>query len=45
MNNQIHKDAQAFRSKKIKEVFSKDKPSEIELEIITKWAEIYGNSI
>jgi len=45
MNKQIHLDAQAFRTKKIKKVFSKEDPSEIEVMIITKWAEVLGGAL
>ena len=33
---------QLFRSEKIEEVFSKEKPSEMEIEILNRWAEMFG---
>ena len=42
---QLHRDAHAFRTMKIKEVFSKDNPTKIELYLVTRFAEIYGDSI
>ena len=35
---QIHKDTQLFRSKKIGEIFSKEKPTELEIEFVNRWA-------
>ena len=42
---QIHKDAQAFRSKKIGEIFSKEKPTELEIEFVNRWAEMFKEVI
>jgi len=43
--NQLHKEAQKFRKKKVEEVFNKKNPSEMELRILSKWAEHYGEEI
>ena len=42
---QIHKDAQSFRSKKIGEIFSKEKPTELEIEFVNRWAEMFKEDI
>ena len=42
---QIHKDAQAFRHRKMGEIFSKEKPTELEIEFVNRWAEMFEEVI
>ena len=44
---QIHKDAQAFRSKKIDEILpvSEKNPTELEIEFVNRWAEMLKEDI
>ena len=42
---QVNSDAQEFRKKKVTEVFSKENPTEIELEIVNRWVEMFKGDI
>jgi hypothetical protein len=41
----IHKEASKFRKGKIKEVFSKKNPTEEEICLVNRWAEMFGVNI
>lgn len=41
----VHKEASEWRHQKIKEVFAKENPTEMELNIINLWISHYGNYI
>jgi len=44
-NKLIHGEASDFRRKKIKEIFEKDNPTEMEIELVNRWAEMFGRDI
>lgn len=44
-NKQVHKEASKFRHKRIKEVFSKDNPTEMEIELVNRWVEMFGDGL
>lgn len=39
------KEATGFRHSKIKEVFSKENPTETEIEFVNRWIEIFGDEL
>jgi hypothetical protein len=41
----VHKEAKAFRKQKAKEIFGKSKPIKEELELLTRWAEMFKGDL
>lgn len=39
----VHRDVSEWRNKKIKEIFSKENPSEMEIELVNRLIEIWGD--
>ena len=41
----IHNEARKFRQEKIQEVFNKKNPTEMEIELVNRWAEMFKEEL
>ena len=44
-NKLVHAEANKFRSKEIKELLSKENPTEMEIELVNRWGKVFDYNI